>query len=122
MYLPVFINIPLIFSWSNPSLTFKMPDVTKGAKTKKAMSIVCVSVIISLFAGCAKQTCKNKPPDAKPKQTFTADWESLKKCNPAPSWFCYAKSAAGETSPKGGFDAEQDPAGATQEESGPGRI
>jgi hypothetical protein len=36
---------------------------------------------------------------AKTKQTFTADWESLKKHNPAPGWFCDAKS-----------DAEQGPA------------
>ena len=107
MYLPVFINIPLIFSWPNP----KIPDVMKGAKTKKAMSIVCASVIIAMFAGCAKQTCQDKPVDAKPKQTFTADWESLKKRNPAPDWFRDAK-----------FDAEQGPAGAMREESGPGRI
>ena len=78
MYLPAFINTPLIFSRPNPSLTFEMSDCLKGAKTK---------------------------------QTFTADWESLKKRNPAPDWFSAAK-----------FDAEQGPAGATQGENGPGRI
>ena len=44
---------------------------------------------------------------AKPKQTFTADWESLKKRNPAPDWFCYAK-----------FDAEQGPAAQCEREVG----
>ena len=57
---------------------------------------------------------------AKPKQTVTADWESLKKRNSAPDWFRDVKSVAGETprlegceacgSQKGGFDAEQSPA------------
>ena len=68
-----------------------MPDYSKGAKMKRTINIVCVSVIIVLFAGCAKQTCQNKPADAKSEQTFTADWESLKKRNPAPEWFRDAK-------------------------------
>jgi alpha-L-fucosidase len=68
-----------------------MPNSLKGAKMKKTISIVCVSVIVASFAGCAKQTCQNKPADTKSKQTFTADWESLKKRNPAPEWFRDAK-------------------------------
>ncbi len=68
-----------------------MYDYLKGTKMKKTINIFCVSVIITLFAGCAKQACQNKPADAKLKQTFTADWESLKKRNPAPDWFRDAK-------------------------------
>ena len=65
--------------------------MSKGAEMKKTITIVSVSVIIALFAGCAKQTCQNKPAAAKSKQTFTADWESLKQRNPAPEWFRDAK-------------------------------
>ncbi|MGD1043225.1 MAG: alpha-L-fucosidase [Sedimentisphaerales bacterium] len=58
---------------------------------KRTINIVCVSVIIALLTSCTQQTCQNKPTDAKLKQTFTADWESLKKRNPAPEWFRDAK-------------------------------
>ena len=58
---------------------------------KKTAIFVYAFIIVVLLAGCEKLTCQNKSMDSKSKQTFAADWESLKKRNPAPEWFRDAK-------------------------------
>ena len=58
---------------------------------KVKTGIICLVIAIGLLNGCTSQTCCKKPQDGKTKQVFTADWDSLKKRNPAPEWFRDAK-------------------------------
>ena len=51
------------------------------------IGLICLALTMGLLSGCTGQNCCGKPA----KQAFTADWDSLKKRNPAPQWFRDAK-------------------------------
>lgn len=53
--------------------------------------IVSAGIMAWLLSGYASQKCVKKADASKAGQVFTADWESLKKRNPAPEWFRDAK-------------------------------
>lgn len=53
--------------------------------------IICLTLTLGLLIGCTSQNNCKKPQVGKTKQVFTADWDSLKKRNPAPEWFRDAK-------------------------------
>jgi alpha-L-fucosidase len=74
-----------------PASTYRTAVNDERSKVKKLINIVFVIIIITLLTGCAQQTSQNKSGDVIQKQSFIADWESLKKRNPAPDWFRDAK-------------------------------
>lgn len=60
---------------------------------KKAIFLILGMVVAGIAVGCAREGEKVTTKKVKPvvKTTYTADWESLKKRNPAPEWFRDAK-------------------------------
>ena len=53
--------------------------------------IVCLTLVMGLLSGCTTQASRDATGGGEPKITYAADWESLKKHNPAPEWFRDAK-------------------------------
>jgi len=56
---------------------------------KVSKSIICITLLIVLLGGCGTQVSQVTTISDKP--AYSADWESLKKHNPAPDWFRDAK-------------------------------
>jgi alpha-L-fucosidase len=62
-----------------------------GADMKKVLYFICVALIAPLAGSCSSDAKKATTESIKPRTTYTTDWESLKKRNPAPDWFRDAK-------------------------------
>ncbi len=58
---------------------------------KLATYIVCLTLVIGLLSNCTTQRPRATTCYGKSTAAYTADWESLKKHNPAPEWFRDAK-------------------------------
>ena len=52
---------------------------------------ISLTVAVLLFSSCIVQSPLTRPCYGRSKPVYTADWESLKKRNPAPEWFRDAK-------------------------------
>ncbi len=59
--------------------------------SKKFSYITCLTLVMGLLSSCATESRRATTCRSKPKSTYTANWESLKKHKPAPEWFRDAK-------------------------------
>jgi len=58
---------------------------------KPASCFFCLILVAGLLIGCSSQARRAETTCGESKAAYTADWESLKKHNPAPEWFRDAK-------------------------------